>query len=368
MPGPYTSFTRSNSDVPGSGQGEHYFAAHASGLCRLLVWRPSATFTDAPCLVVYKGGGYIGYGDALSSPDAIHTDIGEIAEDLNALGWAVVSVDLPPSPDTSNPILEGTPFAYFPEQEKLAGSAVSYLKANASGVNDITRGPRGIALWGSGNSISPNRIVTIGYDSGASTVLTLAAMPGASVPHLAGDLAGTIDELVPKFDHRPAAAIAFSPVADLTQFDVNFAGSGPFSNDLHPHFMRSNSRLLWSTLDRRVKIAASPYFWILAGYPENLSMPVYCNWPKISGGVGANLVAADFQPGVVLNDTGGSKAFRNPLHHYAGEAVRAAVDAKMSPLSVVRWSDAAENPTYPALESAALQADVVAWLTTTLAI
>jgi len=362
MPGPFTTFTRSNSDVPGATAGEHYYAAHASGLCRLLVWRPSASFVDAPVLVIYKGGDYVTYGDNETSPETIDADVAQIAEDLNADGWVVVSVDGPPSPDTANELGETTPFEYFPAHEKTLGTAVSYLKAHASAVDDITLGASSVALWGAGNSISPSRIVTLGFGSGATTALFLAALPGPMFAHLNGSVGPTFDHYAPRFDHRPAATIAFGATADWTQFDIDAAGSGVYSNDLHPHFMRTASRTLWSTLDRRTKLAASPYFWILQGFPENLALPVYARWAHSSDADGLSLLPADYVPGEVKSDTGAAKAYRDPAHHFVGQAMGVAIASKMAPTSKTTWGNASDNAITPALTSTALHTDVKNWL------
>jgi hypothetical protein len=368
MPGPYTTFTRATSDVPGAAAGEHYYAGHASGLCRLLVWRPSASFTDARCLVIFKGGDFVTYGDLESSPETIDADVAQIAEDLSADGWVVVSVDGPPSPDSSEVLREATPFEYFPNQERIAAAAISYLKANASGIDDITLGPDGVALWGSGNSISSARLVVLGFGSGATTALLLAATPGPMLSGFAGDLAATVDHFAPRYDHRVAATIAFGASADWTQFDVNAAGSGVYSNDLHPHFLRTRTRRLWSTTDRRIKRAASPYFRILAGFPENLTAPVYARWAHSSDADGLSLLPADFVPGALKSDTGSAKAYRDPAHHFVGLAMGVAIAAKMDPRSKTTWGNVSDNSTTPALTSTTLHADVKSWLDTTIAV
>jgi len=368
MPGPYVTFTRATTDEPGATAGEHYYAAHPSGLCRLLVWRPSASFTNAPCLVILKGGDYVTYGDDETSPETIDADVAQIAEDLNAAGWAVVSVDAPPSANTGNVLDEVTPFAYFPEHEKQIGHAVAYLKAHASAVDDISLGARAVDLWGSGNSIGRNRIAVLGFGSGATTALWLSALPSTMFPALPGNIAPTIDPYVARFSHRPAAVVAIGATADWTQFDVNAAGSGVYANDLHPHFLRTRTNRLWSTLERRYKLAASPYFWIVQGFTQNRTMPVYGVWPSSSDPDGTSLAPGDFVPGELKNDTAGNKAYRDPAHDFVGNAMEIAIAANMAPTSKVTWGSIADNPTTPALTGTALHADVKAWLETTVGV
>ncbi len=362
MPGPYATFDRSTSDVPGSGAGAYYFASHPSGLCTLHVWRPSASFQDAPCFVVYVAGTWAGYGDASMALASIDADLAAIAVNLNAAGWAIVVVEVPPGPDTERPSGEAVPFAYFPEQELLAGAAVAHLKAHASGIDDASSSARGVTLWGAGNSVSPNRIVTAGAESGATTALLLALIPGQLFPHLTGRLGLTVDPLVPLFDHRPRACVAFGATADFTQFDVDSGGSGLLANDRHPHFTRTAGSSGWAAFPRRVKLAASPYHWLLAGHPENLAMPLYASWPHDADSDGSALIPADFEPGNVLDDAGSNKAYRSPTHHFVGQSFNAAAIAKASPLSVVRWGNSSDNPTLPALTGATLQAAVQDWL------
>lgn len=366
----HTVFTRATSDVPGAGQGEHYYSSHPSGLARLLVWRPGASFQGAPLILFVKGGDFLNFGDAFSAPDNFDpTDpawSNDVATDLSAAGWVVATADYPPGPHTVAPNLEVPGFSLFPETEGLIGAAVSYLKTNASGESSGLRGTKkGLALWGSDNSIDPARIVVIGIGTGGTLALMAALCAQGELPAFGqGRASATKGTYLPRSSTKPRAVISIGAAVDWTQFFVRATSHlSAFQLDRHPHFGRLSSTRTWSGLEPAVKQAASPYHQLLRGLPENRSLAVYASWPGTTTAQNAALGPQDFAPGVVQSNLGVAKAFTTPGHFFQGRAWDLAAAAHLSELSRTRWGTGVQNPTTPHLTGAALQVALVDWLT-----
>ncbi len=371
MPGPYTTFNRATSDVPGAGQGEHWYSPHPSGLCRAMVWRPSASFQDAPAIVFVHGGEFTQYGDLLMSPEfmaAPSTWTAQVAETLNAAGWVVISIDVPPGPWIPIPQYEVSSFSTFPEPEALVAQAIAYFRGNSTAVADTVNGTdRAEDLWGAGNSINPSRIAMLGVGSGATLALMSSLTPdGLLLSHARGRQGQTVDPYLARYGGRPKAVVAVGGTIDWTQFDVDPATIGAsalYQQDRHPHFNRSASPVGWSDMNFAVKWGASPLAQLQAKTPENKTLPVYASWYHNTAPNGANLGPEYFQTGRLLNDAGAGLAFRNPAHHFQGDAWSVAAAAHLSELSKTTWGDAGDNAQTPALTDSALAADVVDWLT-----
>lgn len=371
MPGPYVTFTRATSDVPGSVQGEHYWSTHPTGLARTFAWWPSASFQDAPVLAVFGLKVFTNYGDSFSTPQA--TDFLDnawlvpLCTALNAAGWAIVAFDRPPGPNTIVLDYEIPSFCYFPEFDAQLATAVAYLKGNASGEGGLTGTKRGAALWGAGNSIDPDRIAVVGLGEDGGQFVNAALMPeGALLPYTRGRHGATVDPYLARFGAKPKALVSLYAAWDWTQFDVTAAGGATvYSQDAHPLFVRGFQPETWTTIDPRLKVAASPYHQLLQGNPSNRSVAIYAGFRGAQTANDVNLGPQDFAPGTRLSDAAGGKAYRSPGHFFQGPAVEAAVLANAAPTSRVRWGTAAQNPETPHFTGAALASDVETWLTTT---
>lgn len=366
---PVTNFLRANSHVPGPGVGDYYYAAHSSRLSRLYVYRPDAPFTNAPVFVFFHGGDdFTLYGDAACHVNGQDSDVGDLCRDLAALGWAVVSVEIPAGAFHSDKTLQFAQPALFPEAEAFAARAISHLKDNAVGATTGAGATEfGTTLWGAGNSIDPTKVVACGISSGATMAVLNALTPASHYAHSNGLLSRAQDSYLPRSSHRVAAVIGKDFAADWTQFDVDTAdNSVEMDEDQHPHFMRQESLLAWSTFANRVKMAASPYWNLVAGYPENAGLPVYLTWAKSTDADGLSLSAIDWTPGTRLSDAAGAKAFRDPGHHYQGQPMGNAVAQYLDPRSIVRWGDSVLNPGTPHLTGSAFVTEVRDWLTDTL--
>jgi hypothetical protein len=370
-----TLFTRDSSFIPGAGDVQHfYYAEHSSGLCRFMLWRPSATFTDAPVLVYIHGGlghkpGYRGMDPNTGGPTVI-----QLCQQMSALGWVVVSIDYP-AVSTNQDSVSGANDSFYGEwppvvdifeQTYWQGRAIAFLRDNYSGVGSTTL--HGAAMLGSGNSIDPDNIHLIGVSAGGTTSLLLGLTPDGTFNFGAGNPPLTMDRYVPRSSHRPNSVIVEGCQIDWTQFHI-IPGTGSalgtiYENDIHQMFMRKQSGYVWSTIPLSRKQAGSPYWHLLREHPQNMAFPVLAFWAHSSSSDGANLTQYDWSPGTVLSNIAGGKAYTDPHHHFVGQPWANAIQGRLDDRSATYWGNSTENPATPVPDSTATVAKN--WLLTVL--
>ena len=67
-------------------------------------------------------------------------------------------------------------------------------------------------------------------------------------------------------------------------------------NGVHQQFQRKLSGDKFDEVPMWQKAAASPYFHLIAGHPENTQVPVWATWGATNSTVGSNLTIADNDP------------------------------------------------------------------------
>ena len=357
----YTELNRDSSTVPGPTNAPwHRYAYHPSGQAYLMVWRPeSGSFQNKPCLVWFSGGLWHNPGYRATSLTA-----GSVTEQLaldliNTYDWPIVSIHLPQGPSNLAAVRDIPPVSMWPEAEQYAGWAVSYLKDNWSAVAGTTLTQFGESIWGDGNSIDPDKIVTLGTSAGTTTTLCNAFTPDEWRPQWGSVLAQSNDRLIPRSSGRPAAAVGGAGQMDWTQFYFDPSDQGPgrvYGDRRHQHFMRRNSSRTWPSLDMRYKAAASPIILLQEGFDPNKTMPVWLRW---SGGTntgnGGNLTFADWELYSVRDDIDGGKAFTDPHHSFQGRPMATALGAYGDARSAVYWGndtggDTNENTGYSGVD------------------
>jgi hypothetical protein len=333
MPGPYTTFLRSNSDAPGA-NAFHYYFNHSSGLCHLGVWRPKASFQNAPVIVFVHGG--LGYNPGWRAMESImqSAKTSALCTALSAKGWVVISIDYPAcaanqhnkegdNGDTFRLLgswFEMHPVAMWPEQAAYIALAVQYLKTHATAVSTSPDySPLAAQMFGAGNSIDGENIFLWGDSWGCTSSMYIALQPTGYYPFDEGGW-GTTDLYIPRKSHRVRGVSGISPQFDLTQFYVDTASNTTIGNSLGPiyqrdrlqPFMRTEGTRKWSTLPNREK-KQSPY-WLMQEYlPENENVSFFIEYLG-SGvtGISDNLTANDWSPGSTRNDVAGLKAWVDP--------------------------------------------------------
>lgn len=368
MPGPYTTFDRTTCDVPGR-YVQHYYWPHASGMCHLAVWRPSASFQGAPVAIFVKGG--LGYNPGWRAMTDNVFPPGkqiQLATAMSARGWVVISIEFPvcgsnahTDPQDGVPggaevrgnYAEIHPLAMWPEQPAYVALAVQHVKTNWSAIADGTKTPFGESLWGAGNSINPDLVHLHGNSWGGTMAMYVALQPDGYYPYDREGW-GIMDRYMPRASHRVKSVGCVSPQFDLTQFYVDTGYTTTlgeiYQGDRLQPFMRTASPRKWSTLPVAEK-KRSPYWVLREGHAENANLAFFIEYLGAGTDLaeGENLTAADWEPGTVRDDVAGGKAFADPhngpfqgqptlteFQEYGG----ASADPE-SPIrqSIVRWAD-----------------------------
>lgn len=408
---------RTGTNLPGPIGRQHYYWAHASGLCVMGVWRRPTTTTNAPVAVFVHGEGFgcqPGWGSM--------TDLGalapgyqrNLAQALYDRGYVIVTIDYPAC--SRNILRESTdevrnawriygswrerhPLSFWPEQPMFVGLAIQHIKTNWSGVSGITETVYGPALWGAGSSIDPNKVVVVADKHGGTMSMYTFWQPTGYLPFERELAHESFDPYTPRASHRIAALIARNPgPIDFTQFWVepsNVAGSGvpeELAADRYCIMMRCESQRRWGSGDYssmpepeggQVQAGhmyhvispqwkrASPWWVLQENHTENANLPMYVQWEE--EGYGANDTALgpnDWSPGTQRDDKANQKAWQKPYDgRIQGSALRTALSSYGGvagtglPIrsSVVR--DPASTAFAP-LSSDAYAPAVVAWLGT----
>ena len=409
-----TTFTRKTSDVPGSPGRLHYYHTHPSGLCHLAVWRPSASFQDAPVALLVHGGGLgnaPGWGSMTTESAIASGKAANLVQALYDEGYAIVSIDYPVTGYFKHQSLpdglagrarilgsweEIWPLALWPEQPSYVALAIQYVKSNWCGISGPDISLFGEELWGDGNSIDPNRVVCIGDDWGSTLLMYACLQPTGFYPFERRLAHESMDPFVPRASHRPRALVLRNPgPIDFSQFyvDIGYTFSTVpeylHGDRFHP-MMRAESQRRWGGRDYSgdpeptdglrsgtamrapIKDAwkrQSPW-WILAeNHAENANLPMHIEMAGTGYGVyDASLSATDWDPGTMLDDHAGYKAFIQPHDgRLQGSPLRSALTSYGTSASAIRQSvvlDTATSTSYPVLSSGAYAAAVLAWLET----
>lgn len=408
--------------------GYHYYNAHSSGLCHLVVWRPSTNFQGAPVAVFVNKrelGAAYGWGEITTELFVSTPKMGALAEALSARGWVIVSVELPITSKNVHQRLPGGaagatkilgswwekhPVAMWPEQPRLLASALQYLKTNYSAIADSSLTTYGPELWGDGNSISRSQIVVVGNEWGAQIALFAGLQPTGNYGFTRDLSHDSMDPLDPVESHRVRGIVALNPgPIDFTQFYVGrdplqakyyypntqTAGVGNQWDEppgtpsylkadrFHP-FTRAESFRRWSKVSMRFK-RASPWWLMRPGAEvnsENANLSLFIEfegqgYDTGGGGWDANLGPNDFREGTVRSDSAGGRAWIQPNDgRVQGQAVREALwsyggaDPTLGDLpirhSVV--NDTAPNTLYPVTSSLTFAASVIEWMQEALAL
>lgn len=348
MPGPYsdTEFVRAESDVPGPNN-LYYYWHHASGLCHLAVWRPSASFKNAPVAVFIHGG--LGYnpGWRAMEDNVITGKYADLAAEMSTKGWVVISLEYPTCARNASRSqaaggaaevstgLSGTweeihPIAFWPEQPAYIALAIQHIKSNWSGIADETATLKGAELWGANNSIDPDYIHLIGNSWGGTMAMYTALQPSGYYPYIPENAYGEMDPMMPRASHRVRSVSAISPQIDFTQWYFDTGDTVPldemYHNDRMQAFMRRETMRRWSTLPMAWK-KQSPW-WILQEYhPENTQ--VAFNVEFFGTGIAGweqNLTYQDWSPGSVRDDVAEGKAWVDPHNgKFQGKPLRDAL-------------------------------------------
>lgn len=351
MSGVVTSFTKANCDSPGMFGIQHEYAMHGTGCAHLGAWWPSLSYQDASCIVFIHGDGW-GHAPGWGSMTGVinnNAKFLELAKQLNAAGWVVISIDYPPSgsnmhsiygsqPGTSGSFRmsgtwdEITPIAAWPEQPGYVAMAVQYIKSNYTGIVGRKLTPFGRRLFGIGNSIDPEKIVLAGHMHGGTLATYAALIPStlyANEPSLAHD---SMDLYGPRASHRVRGVISIDPRIEFGQFHIDPGYTSPagtiWMNGHDQTFARAEDRRPWDELEQIFKFA-SPIEALALPYAENESISFFTEWNGVGTGDAAwdaNLSYAQWDQDSVRNDTAHGKAWIQPHDgRIQGPAWRAAI-------------------------------------------
>jgi len=401
MPGPYTSseFTRGNAEVMSSRSTwnvpyeTRLYWPHASGLCHMLVWWPSATFTDAPVAVVVHDSMNGEIGVAAMTTDTITGKFADLCAQMSSDGYVVISIDYPmggaifhtrvPAGTVGATKVIGSwkeqhPLAMWPEQANYVAYAIQQIKSNA------VDGYLHDDYFGAGNTIDPNRIVLLGKGWGATCALFAALQPSAFYSHERTPTNEAMDPYVPRASHRVRRLILHEPTIDLTQLylgptpaGVAYGGNGTtdwtnppgnpawLQGDRFPPFMRCESERRWSLIDPRWK-KQSPWWILQEGFSENNNLAMFVEYEQVSVGAwDASLTDADWSPGTVLDTYGTGRAWVHPYHSFQGPPLLGALQAHGTSSSTIRTSIVrAADSDYLPYSQAAYTPAVMDWLVT----
>lgn len=363
-------FRKSNSNCPGT-SGYRYYGAHDYE--HLFVWWPaSGSFQNTGVLVFLHGGlGYNPGNRALAVDDPGGTGLATLMHGTH--GWPIVSVEYPPCASNAVPKQEICNTALWPHQLFSVARALSFIRSHP---NDST--PEGLAMWGAGNYIDPNKVCVLGDSYGGTLAMLIGLIPESYFAvGMSQALAFTREEL--SAGPRPRAVISNNGQADWTQFGFEVAASlgDVYANNIHQVFMYSNQNMQFGSqysggvivpaanpLPEHIKRDASPWWWLKRRNPDARNTAFYLKWPQgePAGTTGDNLTPEDWNPGSQRLDEAAGKAFYDPHHRFQALPMAQEMVNQGIPVRTV-WGTAAANPGGSSLAGWNVNQDVVdaAW-------
>jgi hypothetical protein len=365
MPLAAADFKLATSHVPTLVGEDVFYCGHPSARCKVYVWRPdgwdTVGFTDRPCLVLLHHGFGHNPGDRASEPSSFGGMFGDLCATLHARGWCIISLDYPPAPSNLSTDREFIGMEFWLAQYLTALRGIAWIRSVAKPLETdrskvaleaatIHRTLFGVDSLGRVNTIDPNMIGVGGRSHGGLLAMFAAWFPSALFRKFLAPGALSHDYLELRASHKPTFVISAIGQALWTNFHVDTGTTNPLGdiywNDIHQQFARKLGGDKWSEVPMWQKAAASPYFYLVAGYAENRTIPVYANWGATNANNGAALTVADNDPYKVLDDVAGNRAFWDP-HAPIPQAkmVEDAIKAGFGdPRSRIVWGNTANNP------------------------
>ncbi|MHC5022027.1 MAG: alpha/beta hydrolase [Planctomycetota bacterium] len=318
---------------------------------------------NAPLIFRLHGGGNRQYGFELTArgnPDQNEVPASAVADEFVAAGWYFINCEFPIGQFGAHNFAL-PPGSYWHQVVAGAARAIQHAKDHATDP----------LIFGTGGSIDVGKIGIWGNSGGAHAALMIALSPSdeglapfeRSYP-LSRNPYGYHSDHSVRFVFNDEAILDFSQLDRTDPAGAGVLGAGAW-------FFRNGEYGGTDPFDVMGGLAeglaemqrASPWYRLVAQYPEHKNLAIYSNY---AGDPGAGLALADWNPGVENTN------FLDAHDTWQGQVLEELSKGGTGSVSTIprinrpqdrhRWGTVSSNPTgLQALSGTTLGQDIVAW-------